>query len=107
MIIYADYLLAMILSAHNSVSFEVLSGVQRSIEDLCPGVAVDLSSPAVRSALEYYPEIFEQRGESIARTTDAQRYLSGDYVHAEFVKSVPADVHNQVREAIRISMPSS
>jgi len=107
MIIGADYLLARILSSQDSVSYESISKVQRRIEELCPGVAVDASSCAIRSAVRYYPQIFECQDDSIVRAGNAHLYLSGDYVKYEFSSAVPAEVDRQVTQAIQTSFHSS
>ncbi len=99
-IIDADYLLATVLRTTKSVSFQSLSELRSRIESEMPNVAVNISSPALDSALEYYPEIFERRENQIARAASAGQYLSSRYFECEFVSSVPADVHANVKRAI-------
>ena len=103
-IITADYLLATILSQRSSVSFRDLRGMQETIEDAIPDATVDISSPTVRAALEYYPEIFEKRNGSVTRAANAQKYLSSKYMEYEFFASVPAQIHKRVTDLIKESL---
>ncbi|MGA2067146.1 MAG: hypothetical protein ABSG86_19395 [Thermoguttaceae bacterium] len=100
----ADYLLAMILAERQSFPFVALGKLQQEIESLCPIAVVDVSSPSIRRAVGYYPEIFEWRGSDIARRRGAERYLESRYLKDEFTSSVPEDVTQLVRQAINRSL---
>lgn len=102
-IITADYLLATILSERQSVSFRALREMQGRIEEI-PNVVVDISSPTVRAALEYYPEIFEKKNGSVMRAANAEQYLSTGYLHSEFTSSIPAEIHARVKKTIKVSL---
>ena len=102
--ITADYLLATILSERSSVSFRELRAMQEKIEAAIPDVVVDITSPAVRAAFQYYPEIFEKRNGSVMRAANADRYLHGKYLECEFTSSVPAEIHDKVKSAIKASL---
>jgi hypothetical protein len=104
-IIHADYLLATILSTRKSISFSSLRKVQAAIRDSDSNVVVDISSPAVHAALEYYPQIFEKKDDSIARAADANEYLSSKYLEYEFTSAVPENIHQVVKDAIAASVP--
>jgi len=100
--ISADYLLATILAERPSVSFRELREMQGKIESTIPNVVVDITSPAVHAAFEYYPEIFEKKNGSVKRAANADQYLSTNYLDCEFISSVPAEIHKQVKTAINI-----
>jgi len=99
-VLNADYLLATVLACKESVSFDWLDELRKRIEHDCPGVAVDVSSPAIESALECYPEIFERRSDQIVRAPNASRYLASDYLGFKFVNRIPKEVHRMVKAAI-------
>ncbi len=99
-LVEADYLLATILSTTERVPFTLLREIQRKIEAITDNVVVDISSPEIYAALEYYPEIFRREDDAIAKATTADEYLASDYLKYEFTNSVPAPVHEKVREAI-------
>ena len=99
-VVNADYLLAMLLQTRDSVSYDDLSRLQQLIEAACPDVVVDLSSPTIRAALQYYPEIFERKGNRIARAKKASEYLVPDYLDAKFRRAVPMSVNQAVTGAI-------
>ena len=103
-IITADYLLATILAERQSVSFRALREMQETIETEIPNVVVDISSPTVRAALEYYPEIFEKSNGLVSRAANAEQYLSTRYLDCEFTSSVPAEIHEQVKKTIKASL---
>ena len=103
----ADYLLATILSGTERVPFALLRDIQRKIEATTDNVVVDISSPAIYAALEYYPEIFQREDDAIAKVATAGEYLSSDYMKYEFTNSVPEPVDEKVREAIETLLPES
>lgn len=103
----ADYLLATILSDRVAVRFGELPEIQRRIEQLCPCAVVDVSAPAISSAMEYYPAIFERREREVARASTAEEYLQGPYFEEEFVRSVPQNVHSLVKDAIQRTVQDS
>ena len=103
----ADYLLATVLSTVGSVSFRSLSELRSRIESEMPDVVVDLSSPTFDLALEYYPEIFKRSGNQVVRAANADQYLSSRYFDCEFASSVPADVHEKVKQAIKALLPQA
>lgn len=105
-IIHADYLLATVLSDNEGVSFDRLNELRRAIENRCADVVVDVSSPALHSALHYYPEIFERREGRIARAANAQHYLCSEYRDHVFTSSVPPNVHERVCNVISEWSPS-
>ncbi len=96
----ADYLLATILSDITSVPFSCLGRLQREIEMVYPTAVVDISTPAIHSALNYYPGIFEWHGAEIRRAPTAVQYLQSEYFEQEFTGSVPTEVHEAVKRAI-------
>ena len=106
-IIDADYLLATVLSTTEAVSFQLLSKLRSRIESEMPDVVVDLSSPTFDLALEYYPEIFKRRGNHLVRAANADQYLLSGYFDCEFASSVPADVHEKVKQAIKALLPQA
>lgn len=100
-VLNADYVLAAVLASTKSVSFDALDELRRKIEASCPGLAVDVSSPAIDSAIECYPDIFERRSGQIVRAANADRYLASKYLNCKFTNRVPEEVHRIVEEAIQ------
>lgn len=107
MVLNADYLLAIILAGEKSISFRDLNRIGYGIEEHCPGVVVDVSSPAVNSAIEYYPQIFARREREITRASNADRFLKTDYLDNEFIRCVPCAVHKEVQNVIHGLLHSS
>lgn len=99
-VLNADYVLATVLASTRSVSFDALDKLRRNIEASCPGLAVDVSSSAINSAIECYPDIFERQPEKIVRAANAGHYLESEYINWKFTNRVPKEVHQFVEEAI-------
>ena len=99
-VLNADYVLAAVLASMKSVSFDVLDELRKKIEASCPGIAVDVSSPAINSAIECYPDIFERQPGQIVRAANADRYLEPTYLKCKFTNRVPDEVRRKVEEAI-------
>ena len=100
-IINADYLLANVLADQPNVSFDSLNNLRLAIEESCQDVVVDVSSPAIGWALEYYPQIFAREVGGIVRAKNAEQYLGSGYGEWVFTHSVPHDVHQRVRAVIK------
>lgn len=100
-VLNADYVLAAVLASTRSVSFDLLEELRKTIEGSCPGVAVDVSSPAINSAIESYPEIFERQPGQVVRAANADRYLKSEYLNWKFTNRVPGEVRRVVEAAIR------
>ena len=99
-VLAADHLLAAVLERRDCISFNDLNDLRRHIEKSCPGVAVDISSAAIASAIECYPEIFERRLEQVARAANAEHYLRSDYLKQMFTNHIPADIYQKVAATI-------
>ncbi len=102
-VLNADYVLAVALASPStkSVSLDFLEELRKRIEDSCPGIAVDVSSPAINSAVECYPQIFERRPGQIVRAANADRYLMSDYLKWKFTNRVPGELRQAVESAIK------
>ena len=66
-VLNADCVLAAVLASAKSITFDSLEVLRKKIEGSCPGLAVDVSSPAINSAVECYPEIFKRQPGQIVR----------------------------------------
>ena len=95
-VLNADYLLAAVLARRSSVTFETLDELRRNIESSCPGVAVDISSTAIESAIESYPALFQRGEDGVMRGEDAERYLSTDYLKHKFTNRVPSELRSVI-----------
>jgi hypothetical protein len=100
-VINADCVLATVLASRDNVTLDCLEELRRRIEGSCPGVAVDVSSPAIDSAVECYPEIFERQRGRIARAANADRYLASDYLKWKFTNRIPPEIRQAVEMVIR------
>ena len=99
-VLNADDLLAIVLEHRKSISFHDLNELRRQIERSCPGVAVDISFPAITCAVESYPEIFERRRDQVARAANAERYFTSDYLKHMFTNHIPTAIQQTVTATI-------
>jgi hypothetical protein len=82
------------------VTFESLWELGTVLRHELPDVAVDISSPAIRRAVESYPAIFLQQGNCIRQTGAAEEYLRSDYFNYEFANAVSPELNGRVRDIV-------
>jgi hypothetical protein len=94
-ILNTEYLLAIVLSKKDWVSFSELHTLRETIEKELP-ILIALHGSSIDFALEHYPEVFERWGHGIIRAPKAKQYLEEPYLSAEFLNATTDEINQKV-----------
>jgi len=98
-IVTASVVLAVTLQTKRQISFRELRRYRAMVEKANPDLVVDISGPSIDRALENYPKLFRQEGNSIFRAAEA--LFQSDYVENALLSPLPPRIVRELRKHVQ------
>jgi hypothetical protein len=103
----ADQVLAELLRRTRRVSPAVLQRVQRTLQGVCPDLAVDIGASVLAAACTYYAHLFDQDGADVTRAPYSDGWFTGADLETEFFDQFPPPLRDRILATLRtIPLPS-